>query len=212
MKKFFLFLSVIVSALFVVSCKESTEDDEYANWTERNKDYIDSIRVVATKSVSANDGEWKIIKNWKLVADGFGSTAVANTQDYVYCKVLESGNQETETPLYTDSVKVHYLGRLIPTKTYPEGQVFDQSFYGKLNDNLDVPSQFLVNGVITGRTTALQYMHPGDVWRIYIPYSLAYGESGNSSGSVTIPGYSTLIFDVELYAFKRTGSKEWTKK
>ncbi len=117
MKKFFLFLSVIVSALFVVSCKESTEDDEYANWTERNKDYIDSIRVVATKSVSANDGEWKIIKNWKLVADGFGSTAVANTQDYVYCKVLESGNQETETPLYTDSVKVHYLGRLIPTNT-----------------------------------------------------------------------------------------------
>ena len=72
--------------------------------------------------------------------------------------------------------------------------------------------QFLVNGVITGWTTALQYMHPGDVWRIYIPYSLAYGESGNSSGSVTIPGYSTLIFDVELYAFKRTGSKEWTKK
>ena len=81
-----------------------------------------------------------------------------------------------------------------------------------MNDNVDVPSQFLVNGVITGWTTALQYMHPGDVWRIYIPYSLAYGESGNSSGSVTIPGYSTLIFDVELYAFKRTGSKEWTKK
>ena len=212
MKKFFLFLSVVISAMFVVSCKESTEDDDYTNWTERNKDYIDSVRLVATKSVSANDGEWKIIKNWKLVPDGLVSTAIGNTQDYVYCKVLSNGNQETETPLFTDSVKVHYLGRLIPTKTYPEGQVFDQSFYGQLNDNVDVPTKFLVNGVITGWTSALQYMHPGDVWRIYIPYSLAYGESGNSSGSVTIPGYSTLIFDVELYAFKHLGSKEWVKK
>jgi FKBP-type peptidyl-prolyl cis-trans isomerase FklB len=37
-------------------------------------------------------------------------------------------------------------------------------------------------------------MPVGSKWRVYIPYYLAYG----SSGSTSIPAYSTLIFDMKL--------------
>jgi len=45
-------------------------------------------------------------------------------------------------------------------------------------------------------------MHIGDRWKVYMPYQLAYGESGSSS----IPGYSTLVFDMTLVAYYRAGT------
>ena len=45
-------------------------------------------------------------------------------------------------------------------------------------------------------------MHRGDYWRIYIPSSLGYGDSGSGS---TIPGHSVLIFDLTLIDFSPVG-------
>jgi len=56
--------------------------------------------------------------------------------------------------------------------------------------------------VVSGLATALQKMHIGDRWLVYIPYNLGYGES--DSGSV--PAYPTLIFDVTLTAYYRPGN------
>ena len=46
-------------------------------------------------------------------------------------------------------------------------------------------------------------MKIGDRWEVYIPYDLGYGESDYkaSSSSTTIPGGSTLIFDVTLVGY-----------
>ena len=41
---------------------------------------------------------------------------------------------------------------------------------------------------------ALQKMHVGDKWIIYIPYTMGYGNKSVDS----IPAYSTLVFEVEL--------------
>ena len=53
-------------------------------------------------------------------------------------------------------------------------------------------------GVIAGWSTALMKgyggMKVGDQWELYIPYQLGYGKDGYSD----IPGYSTLIFNVNL--------------
>jgi FKBP-type peptidyl-prolyl cis-trans isomerase FklB len=57
--------------------------------------------------------------------------------------------------------------------------------------------------MIDGYTTALLHMHRGDYWRVFIPADLAYGEGGNSSGS--IPGYSVVIFDLTLIDFSPVG-------
>lgn len=51
-----------------------------------------------------------------------------------------------------------------------------------------------INGVIDGFSTALQHMKEGDIWEIWVPWELGYG----SSGSGSIPGYTTLVFEIEL--------------
>jgi FKBP-type peptidyl-prolyl cis-trans isomerase len=88
-----------------------------------------------------------------------------------------------ETPVGTDTVKVHYEGSLI------DGTIFDSSY------TRGEPTEFSLGGVIPGWSEGIQLMREGSVYRFYIPSELAYGEQG-AGGS--IPPYSTLIFKVEL--------------
>ncbi|MCE1188022.1 MAG: FKBP-type peptidyl-prolyl cis-trans isomerase [Ignavibacteria bacterium] len=97
--------------------------------------------------------------------------------------VLKSGTGKT--PAATSTVTTHYTGRLI------DGTEFDSSY--RRNE----PATFPVNGVIRGWTEALQLMKEGDVWILYIPAHLAYGEQG--AGGVIPPG-ATLVFEIELIA------------
>ncbi len=96
-------------------------------------------------------------------------------------KVITSG--KGKTPGASDNVTVHYTGKLI------NGTVFDSSV------ERGEPASFGVGQVIPGWTEALQLMHEGDKWLLYIPYNLAYGERG---AGAQIPPYSTLLFEVEL--------------
>lgn len=88
-------------------------------------------------------------------------------------------------PSATDSVTVHYTGRLI------DGTVFDSS------EERGEPATFGVTQVIPGWVEALQMMKAGSQWRLFIPSNLAYGPNG-------VPGAigpnQTLIFDVTLIA------------
>jgi FKBP-type peptidyl-prolyl cis-trans isomerase FklB len=96
-------------------------------------------------------------------------------------KVLASGNGKT--PATTNSVTVHYTGKLI------DGTVFDSSV------QRGQPATFGVTQVIGGWTEALQLMKEGDKWMLYIPFALAYGERGSGA---KIPPYATLVFELEL--------------
>lgn len=105
--------------------------------------------------------------------------------------VLESGLQYEiitsgeggDKPTAESTVRTHYHG------TFITGDVFDSSY------ERGQPAEFPVNGVISGWTEALQLMSPGDKWKLYIPYNLAYGENGAPGA---IPPFSALVFDVEL--------------
>lgn len=103
------------------------------------------------------------------------------TESGLQYEVLESG--EGDSPKASDNVEVHYTGKLI------DGTVFDSSV------ERGVPASFGVTQVIPGWVEALQLMHEGDKWRLYIPSDLAYGPNG--AGGVIGPNM-TLIFDVEL--------------
>ena len=193
MKKSILWvIGLLFSVSFAVTSCEETDGavDPYFNWAERNQLYIDSISKVAR----ANPDEWKVIHTYKFVPPM--NELNPDVNDYVYCRVIKNGTG-TLKPVYTDEVSTHYRGRLIPLYNGAK-VVFDQSFQGELNTDLAVPVTFGVwdgaGGVIEGWTTALQHMVEGDRWEVHIPYTLGYGTYGRDA----IPGYSTLVFDMQL--------------
>lgn len=185
-KNIFLILGVLLfSAFSFISCSESTgEVDPYANWEQRNQNYIDSIANVARANEGNEVGDWKIFRSYKLASLPMGQ--VGDVNDYVYCKINKLG--EGPSPLFTDSAYVDYKGMMI------NNTIFDQTYKGAYNPSISSPVEFMVGGLVTGFTTALQNMQKGSQWTIYIPSDLCYG----STGSSTIPAYSTLIFDVAL--------------
>lgn len=99
----------------------------------------------------------------------------------IYYKVMESGSGKL-TPNVHSIVTVHYKGSLI------NGRVFDNSY------QYNCPEAFRLSDMIEGWQLALQQMHVGDIWILYIPYTLGYG----AQASGPIPAFSTLIFEVEL--------------
>ncbi|WP_455666158.1 FKBP-type peptidyl-prolyl cis-trans isomerase [Phocaeicola sp.] len=188
---------LFVTSLSIVSCSESDgAEDPYANWEERNQRYIDSIAVVAEANQGNEVGQWKIIRSYKLPPLGLNETGDVN--DNVYCKIIWNGDGK-ESPIFTDSVDVHYRGQFIPLNNGSE-VVFDQSYQGELDLLTSVTIGWRLKGVVVGWTTALQQMKAGDRWEIYIPYDLGYGKDLYSpyGASIAIPGYSTLIFNLTL--------------
>ena len=92
-------------------------------------------------------------------------------------------------------LSVNYIGRL------EDNTVFDSSYdRGQLFD-----FQIGVRKVILGWETGLLGMKEGGKRTIFIPYQLAYGESG--AGSL-IPPKSNLIFEIELIKVIPPGYKE----
>jgi FKBP-type peptidyl-prolyl cis-trans isomerase len=86
-------------------------------------------------------------------------------------------------PKATDTVKVHYTGKLV------DGTVFDSSV------ERGEPAEFPLNGVIPGWTEGLQLVGKGGKIKLYVPSELGYGAQGAGG---KIPGFATLVFDVEL--------------
>ncbi|MDE6396958.1 MAG: FKBP-type peptidyl-prolyl cis-trans isomerase, partial [Muribaculaceae bacterium] len=121
-----------------------------------------------------------IEKNRQWLKDKSAENGVMPLDKGIYYKVLKKG-QGTVSPNRGSVVTVHYTGKTI------NGKTFDSSRGG-------VAPAFRLRELIPGWIIALQQMHVGDRWEVYIPAEQAYGKF-NQPG---IPGGSTLIFDIEL--------------
>ena len=186
---------VCFSLLGLASCseKDDTVQEFPENWTALNDIYFQQLLTQAQQKKTAGDASWDYFASYTKPTKNYPY----KYYDYVVVEKLENGTG-TKSPLFTDDVKVHYVGRLRPSanKYKTEGMVFDRSYTGAY-DPAYAPTEFTVSGVIPGFGTALMHMHKGDHWRVYIPYQLGYGSTGNN----TIPGGSTLIFDLRLIDF-----------
>ncbi|WP_417760262.1 FKBP-type peptidyl-prolyl cis-trans isomerase [Shewanella sp.] len=112
---------------------------------------------------------------------------VITTDSGLQYQYLRHGNG-TVHPQATDTVKVHYEGRLI------NGRVFDSSYAR------NEPIEFPLNKVVKGWSEGVQLMVEGDTMRLFIPAELGYG----NRAAGPIPAGSTLIFDVELLKINPT--------
>lgn len=131
-------------------------------------------RIAEEKNAKARKaGEEFLAKN--KMAEG-----VKTTNSGLQYKTTKEGSGLS--PDANDRVTVHYHGTLI------DGTVFDSSV------DRGQPATFGLNQVIQGWTEGLQLMKEGGKTTFYIPQALAYGPRAQGK----IPGFSTLIFEVEL--------------
>lgn len=194
--------------LLLTSCKQDDDTiEEFPNWTPNNDAYFAQIFAEAQAKIAAGDKSWEVIPSYSKPENGY----TLRSYDYIVVRKFESSVYE-ESPLLSDSVEVHYVGRLKESANVHKnfGMEFDRSYNGAYNAQTGTyafdpttatPAKFAVSAVVNGFTTALLNMHVGDHWLVYIPYQLGYGTAVRGS----IPAGSTLLFDMRLESF-------WTKK
>jgi peptidylprolyl isomerase/FKBP-type peptidyl-prolyl cis-trans isomerase FklB len=117
-----------------------------------------------------------------FLATNAKAAGVVTLPDGLQYKVLQSGPAGGIKPHVGDDIKVNYEGKLIT------GKVFDSSY------ERGAPMAGPLKRLIPGWIEILQKMKPGDVWEIYVPAKLGYGDE--ESGD--IPAGSVLIFKIEL--------------
>lgn len=111
------------------------------------------------------------LKNWHSTPSG------------LQYRLVGRANKDGAQPVATDTVMVHYRGKLI------NGSEFDSSY------SRNEPTSFPLNRVIAGWTEGVALMREGETYEFLIPPELAYGprRMGND-----IPANSALYFTVEL--------------
>ncbi len=105
---------------------------------------------------------------------------VQTTPSGLQYRVLKQGNGPS--PTAGDVVRCNYRGTLL------NGTEFDKSAPGK-------PAEFSVGEVIDGWKEALQKMHVGDKWQLFVPPNLAYDM--RPPRPPIEPGHM-LVFEIEL--------------
>ncbi|MCC5847216.1 MAG: FKBP-type peptidyl-prolyl cis-trans isomerase [Verrucomicrobia bacterium] len=122
-----------------------------------------------------------------FLAENADRDEVNVTESGLQYQVIETG--KGEKPAVTDTVVVHYIGRLL------DGTVFDSS-----RDRGD-PTTFPLHQLIPGWTEGLQLMSPGAKYRFWMPSHLAYGQHAPPP----IGPNQVLDFEVELIEVVETG-------
>ncbi|MBQ0081935.1 MAG: FKBP-type peptidyl-prolyl cis-trans isomerase, partial [bacterium] len=166
-------------------------------WKAIGRGVIDGVRKSKEMLMTADQAKEYLQNLIDEIQEAKNAPVIAENKEFLRInaertevKVTESGLQyevvkegKGAKPVATSTVKVHYTGKLI------DGTVFDSSV------ERGTPAEFELSRVIPGWTEGIQLMTVGSKYIFYIPYNLAYGEQGAPG---RIPGYSTLIFEVEL--------------
>jgi len=196
---FYALLLAIIIPFTLASCsEESGEVDEYPNWKEQNETTFSLHLDEARSYIAEGRDDYAIYNIYSQDGD-------VSNDSVIIVQKLAAGTGDT--PLYNDSVRVHFYSRLLPSTSYPNGMTFYKSYSDFSYDTgTSVPYAAPVNSnaFTDGVITALLNMKVGDHWVIYSPWQLSYGDSDNSSYSV--PAYSTIITDLYLVGVYRAGT------
>jgi FKBP-type peptidyl-prolyl cis-trans isomerase len=137
-------------------------------------------RVEATGAKAKEDGTAYLAKAEKEQ----GATKLPSG---IVVKITKEG--AGAQPVASDTVKVHYTGKLI------NGKKFDSSHDKRPDGSGGEPVEFPLAGVIPCWSEGVQQLKVGSQAQLTCPSDLAYGPQGNPP---VIPGNSVLVFDVEL--------------
>jgi FKBP-type peptidyl-prolyl cis-trans isomerase FkpA len=116
-----------------------------------------------------------------------GAVAYGTRQKGLQVDTVTAG--KGASPTASDYVLINYVGHLVNGKEFDRGE------------KMPIP----VQGVIPGFSKALQLMQKGGKYHVFIPARLAYGATekrNETTGEVTIPANSDLVFDIDLLDYK----------
>lgn len=217
MKKFIIAL-LIVSSLFIVSCKDGKKDAgtaadasyafgvlignslqqtgvkiDFASFEKGVKDILEKNKATLTVEEAG-----AIIQTaMDDAAAKKGETNIAEEAAFLEKNGKKAGMITTASGLQYEVIKegtgvnpkASDTVRVDYVGTLLDGTVFDSSI------ERGQAAEFPLDGVIPGWTEGIQTMKVGGKTKFYIPSKLAYGETG--AGGLVTPN-ATLIFDVDL--------------
>ena len=164
--------SEVVRAMKQVAAGEKEEIDPYQGNNIVNS-YMQKVQVAV--------GQQKEKEQAEFLAKNRTKDGVQETESGLQYKIANPGNDVRATE--KDTVEVHYKGTLL------DGKVFDSSY------DRGETIKFPLNRVIAGWTEGMQLVGEGGKITLWVPYNLGYGPNAMSED---LPGYSTLVFEVEL--------------
>lgn len=178
-------LLILIKIIKVQSLTEAMADRDKAMAAAKQ----DAAKLEAQEAILAD----KYIADHKL--------ALTTTASGLKYKITKMGTKAK--PVAGDTVVVNYVGHTLA------GKVFDSSIESVAKTaglqqmgRVYEPLTFVIGGegIIPGWQEGLQLINEGGKAMLIIPSKLAYG--ANASGP-DLPGFSTLIFDVELLKVNR---------
>jgi FKBP-type peptidyl-prolyl cis-trans isomerase len=159
---------------------------------EESQKALDALQAEMRGKMEAKqkvEGDKNKVAGEKYLADNKAKKGVKTTASGLQYEALTEG--KGERPKATDTVQVHYSGKLI------DGTEFDSSY------KRGEPVSFPLNGVIPGWTEGVQLMTVGSKYHFTIPPALAYGENAPPA----IGPNQVLCFDVELLKIEKGGGE-----
>ncbi len=200
----------LLISLFASCSEENDEWDPYYDWQTRNAAWFQAVTDSATVAMAQAKAQWG--SAWENHCDWRQYKTLYQPQDYntgqatdSICVRIVTRGTGSYSPTWSDSVRISFRGWLMPTtyRIYNDDnlmvdslmqEVFTQTYIGPFDAQTAAPQLSGVNPFVQGFSTALQYMVEGDDWYVYVPSTLAYGETANGS----IPANSTLVWRIHL--------------
>ncbi|MBM3335393.1 FKBP-type peptidyl-prolyl cis-trans isomerase [Candidatus Sumerlaeota bacterium] len=169
--------SALVLDILVRGMKDALEGNKPPLSDQEGQEAIKEIAEKVEKEIS----ERNLKAETAFLAENLKKAGITATSSGLQYQVIKEG--KGAKPKANDKVTVNYRGTLL------DGTEFDSSY------KRGQPATFTVNRVIPGWTEALQLMHEGSNYRLFIPSRLAYGP--RPPGGPIQPN-SMLIFEVDL--------------
>ena len=128
------------------------------------------------------EDDWQ---DWKVLNEQWYEThksdpGFTRTSSGLCYKVIRLGNPADRKPNLYSTIVATYSGKLYNDSIFDAGEETTLGTLGYL---------------VEGWQEALLKMHTGDIYELYVPWELGYGEDGSGTA---IPPYSTLKFRIEL--------------
>ena len=130
----------------------------------------------------SSDSQINLQQSEKFLLNNSTKDKILILEEGLQYSIIKSADSSEIPPTLSETITAHFHGTLM------DGTVFWSSV--EMGDPLTIQ----LSQLIPGCQKVISKMRAGDLWRVFIHPSLAYGEEGRP----TIPPNSTLIFDIEL--------------